>query len=913
MTSIALRCTMLLLALLVSLSLLAPPASAAWPPPEPAEPVLSVTNTTGFARDGELVRGGVPIPRSRNLSGTTGLAVIDDGGNAIPASFTVLARWNAPLADTTAPIQWLLVRFRASVAPQATRSFRLRMDGSVANPAPAQPLLLTRVGNAITIDTRAARFVLGGQAGQVFDRIESTNGGVLSTASAFSSTIDGSLASGFSTVRRVLVEHVDALSAVVIVEGEYAHPPMGGAAISGGRRLEFAAGSSGVNVREWIDWEGQHCAFEARECFPPINAVLLQRWRLELAPTFAAPRSIGLQADPAEPMTMVAATAGSSAALRQRRRADTLQPQRFELDLPGRAQVAGERADSGVALLASAQGALGVALKRMSDYEPQALRLLTNGSLAIDLADDGAWIAARQGLFGEYRVAAFDGGVASGDAFARLWPPLHAPLLALPAAQWVAASQATDEFPVGTLAPSLASYDTLLQDLIARTLQLRRDRGFEGLSTFGLYPRNWGNPVLLDELQCPFDETLGRDLDPTQDQDWDDLFWCALWTDYHNTTATSFVAAWRYADPSSLHDISQPAAMRQLHTQLVRCAPGDEFFFCGQVPSGYGAYRVDRNSSHQYVENLIMNYWMTGDRTILERLRQGARNYRGYICPSRGGEPAGPVCAPSTPTVDTFAGFNDRVANQFYQIFRFVGLAGDDPSFLEDWRSNEARFMTQNFALLNYGGEELGFTEPSGAGTLDYIDGPGTYYSTQLWMASIYDFNMLYRWQVDSGDQALGSPAIAPSRARQGWARMLLAASELVNDGSLQGRWPNTVRYTFAGARIGGTLTLLEPGWAPNPEPPRVPFDECYDSCLYAAGKATLSAVLARTTDDLDDAAMRARALALAEFSLGAITAERVPMGKTPGEFFSRLGSAIARLSLAPVDANRMFGDGFEN
>ena len=113
-------------------------------------------------------------------------------------------------------------------------------------------------------------------------------------------------------------------------------------------------------------------------------------------------------------------------------------------------------------------------------------------------------------------------------------------------------------------------------------------------------------------------DEIGCGNDPTPVDDWDDAYWCGFWTDYHNTSASAFVAAWRYSDPSPLYSLSHPAAMRQLHTQMIRCAPDDDYFYCGQVPTGYGGYRVDNNSSHQYVENLILTYWMTATAPILD-------------------------------------------------------------------------------------------------------------------------------------------------------------------------------------------------------------------------------------------------------------------------------------------------------
>jgi hypothetical protein len=894
------RSALPVLALLMLAGLPARPAGAAWPPSEPAEPVLSVINTTGFARSAELVRSGVPIPRSRNLLGIASLAVVDDLGNAVPASFVVLARWNAARTDVTAPVQWLLVRFHASVAANTSRSYRLRMDGSIANPAPGVALQLTTVGNQVTIDTGAARFELGGSVARVFDRIELPGDNALATGSGVATSIEGGAPQVMTTLRRVVVEHADALGAVVIVEGDYAHGTIGGGAISGGRRLEFAAGSSAVTVREWVDWEGTRCAVGTIDCGADLNAVALERWRVALTPALAGARSVGLQAMLAQPAASAAIGAGQEASLRQRRRADRAAVQRFELSLPGQATTIGMRADAGVALLSGSNGGLGMALRAMPDYEPQALRVLGDGSLVADLADERVWLGARQGTYAEYRVGAYAAGTSAATAAIDLWSPLNAPLIGLPAAQWIAASQATDEFPVGDLPPAYAAFDTLLHDLVDRTIALRRDRGLEGLMTFGLFPRNWGNPILGDEIDC------GND--PTPGDDWDDPYWCAFWTDYHNTSASALVAAWRYRDPRALYSLSHPAAMRQLHTQMIRCGPNDDYFYCGQLPTGYGGFRTDFNSSHQYVENLIHTYWMSGDLTILERLQRGASSYRGYVCPARGSVPPGAVCGPSTPISDSFAGVNDRVATQFFQIFRFVGLAGD-PSYLDDWRSNVARALTQNVALLDFGGEELGFTEPSGGGDTSIIAGAGTYYTTQLWMASIYDMNGLYRLEVDTQDAGLGTPAITPSRAQQAWARMLVAASQTApGNGTAAGIWPNTVRFTFGGTRVGGALTALEPGWVPGPQP-----NPCFDDCLYDTGKSGLTAVLARSADALDDHSLRAAAEGLTRFALDAIDAQRTPMGKSPGELFGRLTSAVARLSLAPVDPDQVFEDGFED
>jgi len=883
---------------LCALILLATCAHAAWPPATPSDIVLELRNATPLARVDELASGGVPLPRALNLRSLQGLAVVDTQGNAVPAGFRVLARWHAPRDAASAPIQWLQVRFLADVPASGNARYRLRVDGSVANPAPPLALQLSQLGAQYQIDTGVARFVLGGSAGAVFDRIEAPVGNLLVDSSTSAATVDGQSA-GFASIRRIVVERADALGAVLVVEGTYAHPSLAGGLISGGRRLEFAAGSAAVSVREWIDWEGDLCGLGTLVCNGTPNARELQRWRIALIPVLSGARTLMLQTQPGQPAASAPAGVGVSAQLRQLRRAQRLQPQQYTLTLPGQPAQQGVRAEGGTLLLSGAQGRVGIALQQMADFEPQALRLLADGKIAADLADDGVWLGARQGSYAVYRLGAWPTATSSDQALSELRRGLDDPLWVLAAPQWIAATQATEEFPVGTLAPALASYDTLLDDLIARTQTLRRERGLEGLQTHGLFPREWGNPVGADEIDC------GND--PTPSQDWDDPYWCASWTDYHNTSMSAWVHAWRHSDPAALRRIAVPAALRMLHTQLQRCAPSDDFFHCGQVPTGYGGYRADNNSSHQYIEGLAQYYWLTGDDSVVERLLHGARVRRGYLCPARGSTPPGPMCTATTPIADPWAALNDRVAVQAYQMFRLVGLTVD-ASFLSDWSGNTARALTQNFALLQSNGQNLGFTEPSAGGNTSIINGAGSYYTTQLWMASVYDFNQLQRLRIDSNDAALGQPLINPSAAIDAWARTLMASASVApgGNGSVFGVWPNELRYTFSGNRLGGTLTLLEPGWAPAAPP-----QACGDRCLYDSGKASLAATLARSADTLGDPAMRQMAQDLAALALQVVGQLPQPMNKATGLYFGRLHAAVARLSLSSANPP-LFGNGFE-
>ncbi|MFL6291667.1 MAG: hypothetical protein ACJ759_12295, partial [Thermoanaerobaculia bacterium] len=170
------RATRTLLLALLALTGPLRPASASYSVPIPSQLLLTVRETAGIARSGEVVRSGVPIPRSLNLRGTGALAVVDSAGKTVPADFQVTARWNAGLGDTTAPIQWLLVTFPASVPARGSATFRVVTNGTVANPAPVRPLRLTQAGDLITVDTGAAVFRFGADPGALFDEVLLDNG-----------------------------------------------------------------------------------------------------------------------------------------------------------------------------------------------------------------------------------------------------------------------------------------------------------------------------------------------------------------------------------------------------------------------------------------------------------------------------------------------------------------------------------------------------------------------------------------------------------------------------------------------------------------------------------------------------------------------------------------------------------------
>lgn len=893
---------------------LAAPAWAAWPPalPLPSQLTLTVRETAGIARSGEVLSSGVPLPRSFAIASTANLAVVDAGNHPVPAEFRILGRWFADLENAAAPIQWLLVSFPASVAANGSASYRLVIDGSVVNPPPAVPLELTQVGNRITVDTGAATFVFGGNPHTLFEEVRSAGGTLLAGGGALEATTTATYT--HNALRAIEVVHSGPLTAVVQVRGTYSMPAVGGGGLGSMRRYVFRAGAPAATVRHSLAWEGASCPLGEISC-GNVNGLLLNNSRDLLFLQTAAPWAMQVVGDREQPALTGSLGAAQTGGVYQSLRASRFGVPRFQAYLAPPAQVEGELADGAMMSASAASGAVAIALRDMHLYEPQALSL-QGGRLEIELVGGPAWLGARQGLFANFAVAALPASPTRATLDREVWAPLNRPLRAWPGAAWWAASQAVEEFPVGVLSPELASYDTRVPAVLAKTRTLELERGLQGLQTHGIWPRYWGDPLLSDEIGCGFD--------PTPADDWDDVYWCSTWADYHNAGATAAVWAFRSGQVEWLDRISAPAAWRMLHTVIQQCAPGDPFFYCGQAPTGYGGYRSDNNGSHAYFDNLLLHYWLTGDETVIDVLEPGARTLRAYMCPGRGTDPPGPMCAPAETITDSWVSLNGRLASQWYRVFRFLGLASGDATYLDDWQGNMGRWLTQYWAQPGAGAAARGFTVPSGGGSFDYIDGPGTYWTDQLWMASLYDFDVLERLAVDSQDAPIGNPPLAPSAAEIAWARSLARVATLTpwSTGNPAGPWPNVVSFTFSGNRVGGTLTALGANHIDSDgdgTPCELCQDDgdadpttCADVCLYDEGKAPLGAVLLRAGDRAGDGALGGLGHLFAVQGLEVLGSDPQPLNKKIGIGLSRLHAAVARANQG-VPQSPLFADGFES
>ncbi len=827
-----------------------------------AEAVLAVRETAGILRSGEVVRSGVPLPRSLDVRNLSALNLVDAAGSPVPAEFQVLARWNMGL-NSDAPIQWLLVSSSVSVAANQTVTYRLVINGPATPKAtPPVAISLTRNGDQVIVDTGAATFKVGGDLGALFDEIRLANGAVLVTGSSLTARVNG-VDVAHTVTRRVYVEHAGPLIAVVVVEGAYDLTPVAGGGLSSFRRYVFTAGSPTVIVRHVVKWEGSRCGNGVLVCDGLINGLRLQQVRDALSLNLRPPLSaIGVGAFQAAALQRDI-LAGQTAWIRQRLRTQRTDPLVFDLNVAG-ATASGAKADGAILSISGTSGTVAIALNHMHRFEPQALRFLNDGRLAVDLADDQVWLGARQGMYGTFAVTVLPNSPSRATLDQLLWAPLNRPLRAWAPPAWFADSGAVDEFPVGVLPSDLAAYDSLITRVLTYTMQQVDEVGLPGLMTFGVYPRYWGKWG-YNEVDCSGN-------DPTPSESWDNSYWCGSWTDYHNTISTAPIWAMRSGEVQWLDEIAFPGALRTLHTQIMQCAPADTYFYCGQAPAGYGGYRADFNSSHAYFDNLFLYYWLTGDYSVVEILKRGASSMRNYLCSRR---PAN-TCLPNDQPLDPWAQLSGRVASQWLATFRFVGLASDDATYLDDWQSGLARAVTQYYVEATQTTTRYGFW------VSNPVAGPGTYATDQLWMASLYDMKNLDRLRRETNDAALGNPSLPPSQVLSGWARTLVRfGSTTLGDGTASGTWPNQLDFAWSGDRIGGTLISVSAHSGGG------------DPTLYDTGKSTLTAVLLRAGKLNGEDALIRMGADLTKLALNAALNDGSPLGKLQGLYLARLHAAI--------------------
>jgi hypothetical protein len=535
--------------------------------------------------------------------------------------------------------------------------------------------------------------------------------------------------------------------------------------------------------------------------------------------------------------------------VRQLQRGERRQPPRFEAAAGG-SRVTGRYADGALLAAETERGTVAIGIRSLHRYEPQALTLDAEDTLSAVVADGPAWLAHHQGMFATVAVAALPGAVDQGTLERAVWAPLNRPLRPWPAAEWLARERPIDEVPFGPLPPALRAYDEAIPGVLRATLAAVEREGVDGLMTFGVYPRYWGDSRFA-ELDC------GR-RDPTPAERWDDTFWCGLWTDYHHTVATSAIWAMRTGEMEWLDELAVPGALRTLHTQTMQCAPEDDWFYCAQAPAGYGGYRTDFNSSHAYFDNLLYYYRLTGDETVVTSLLRGADSL------SRWSREKGSVVM--------------RAAAQWQAISRFLGTVGER-DHERHFRWGVATAVEEHYLELDRGGERYGFWSraPKPAGSAEH---------DSLFATAFYDFENLHDFMRDTADAPIGGTGVKPSRALVSLARSYVRLAGRLEgaEGAIEGPWSRSFALKFEGPRHGGRLTRVQT----KPAEPRL---------FFTSDKPAMAAFLTYAAQLSDDPELRRAAEDLVAYSLARAGKRPIPMGKLMGLGLHRVHPAVAALA----------------
>lgn len=110
----------------------------------PLRVTVTVHEDAGVGRTGEGVTLGVPLSREANVRDVRTLRLSDEAGSDVPVQMRALSRWGAPATDERAPLRFVLVDLRATVAGHGTRRFELHTAEPKAERADGRPGAIAR-------------------------------------------------------------------------------------------------------------------------------------------------------------------------------------------------------------------------------------------------------------------------------------------------------------------------------------------------------------------------------------------------------------------------------------------------------------------------------------------------------------------------------------------------------------------------------------------------------------------------------------------------------------------------------------------------------------------------------------------------------------------------------------------------
>lgn len=801
--------------------------SAATPLPVAAQTIryeLVVRETKGISRDNEMIHNGVPIPKNLGLFDPSAIHLENSDGTPVDADFEVLARWGGGVSDSTKPIQWLLVSFRASVPANAVGSYFV-VSGQRTNSG--IKLNITEDINKIQVNTGAAQFSISKNTFNVLESLSlSSNPSVSLGGGALGAATIQVFDEGTSTNKplmtaqaptEVVLERVTDLFATVKVTGYFNNAPYAGVKWRYVARYNFFADSPTVILDFSYAMLGNKSGSASHEAYNKTDLIRIDKAVLSIpiAPVantnnYAATDigSFDASATGAVPLTARQNLRDSMTAA------------------PSCNLVVNSTAQAGTCSFANrpfvgkwgASGGVGATIRQMRWYEPQSLNALA-GQLDIEIVSEKQRLGPFMGAFAGVAITATDAGLTqltSGGL--RSLEKLDEGLFAWPTRTSVARSEVLDELWDGIPNTESQKYWDQLSSITANTASGYISRGMYGFMTYGLPVREWSHtPIGYSEFGFT--------------SVWDGYYHGGTFTDYHNSIGNVVRQFAQSGDPDLLNTLSFPAARRMLHTQILQ---GDstslDQFYRGWAPVGYGGYRQNNNSSHSYFDNLYHYYYLTGDKTVLDTLIVAGKTLRS----SYSRDASGSIIPSNLPPRQSFMGTVDRASSQQAAIFWFLGHASPDSTFIDDFRNNLDRGVDMHTALLSGPNGEYAFISAGNVNTATTAVG-----TDQVWMSSLYYLHNVWSYYREYGDVALGTTKLTIGRYFSGVNRSLWDYVSMVGPGGTglpNGVWANNLRITWAGPIKGGTLVS-----ATNPR-----SSGTSDDFLYLSGKSILPITMFR-------------------------------------------------------------------
>lgn len=841
---------------------------------ETARMALSVTESAGMSRTGEVVSNGIPIPRDLNIRDIENLKLVDAEGTDVPAQFEVLSRWGGGKGSTN-PVQWLLISFPQTIEANDQAEYVLVASASTATLETS--LAITNAGSSVTVDTGAAVYVLPKNSPGVLNSVALASGVVAGGAGGMTLQVDGAPLMTALAPDTVSVERSGPLLAVVKIAGRFDNPPYSDVEWQYVIRASFRAGSPLVTLdvafifpgnkdgsgKWYVDGTDTGANQDELVTVHDVTWTLPHHLTGALEAHVSATESASLTGN---------LGAGQTARLIQKGRDSMDAEPSFQADL-GAASTTGTLADKAMVGLKGTNGLLAVSIDRMRFYEPQAIEA-DSSSLKVKIVADQIPLAPFMGAFARVSIGAFPGDQTWTTVRNRVLSELENGLMIWPTAGEAARSGALMELWDGHADEDGDLYAEKLAQVSSNTLASILAFKTYGFMTYGLTVRYW------DPSYQEFGDISAEN----------GYFRAGTFADYHHTLSNPVRDFARTANDELLRGLSFPAARRMLNTMIIQGdTAGPAGAYVGWAPAGYGAYRVDGNSSHSYFENLFFYYYLTGDRRVLDVLGPGGDQLRkGYAR-----NPDGSLVDSQNPALNSWRGSTDRVASQYGAIYWFLGHTSDDDSFLDDFKNQMDRSVDRFIALLTNDGKEYAFISEA-----DLQSAGGTHMNTgQAWMTCFYTLENLWRLRQEYGDVALGHGNIRLDRLFEATARTFWDynawnfpgdGGAAAGNGAVSGSWTTTQDVTWSGNRIGGSITTvaaeMDPGIAPEPR-------------LWLTGKAALCAFLARAGDLSGDATLKSKANDLTRYVLENTDTTTMNWGKEAGLSWTRLHPAVARLT----------------